>query len=718
MGGTDFPHVRRMVLADSQAAWRKWVLPLLLAFGLVWLLAGALGHTRAQDGPAASLPPGFTLSLFVDGLALPTDMVFLPNGDLLVAEKGGYGQEVGAASVRLIHNGKLRQQPVVTLGVNAEGDSGLLAMTIDPDFAANGYLYLWYATGPSSLGWSGQETDRLARLTYNHVTGIADLASHLTLLEGVKWHRWHNGGGLAFDAGKLLYLSTGDADETQDARNPATLNGKVLRIQPTDSGYRIPAGNPYVNTTGARPEVYAVGLRNPFRALFNPGDNTVYVGDVGQKTWEELNRLDAPGLDLGWKIREGPCYFQSDDCTPAPGLRDPFVAYRHVATSYGAGAAIAGMTVYTGSAFPAEYRNRILFTDFDREWMAMVDPAADGGIRHVATGLGGIVDLEQNRNALYLLDVMRGVIWEMRYTAGGNQAPSAVLSVDRSSGKPPFAVTARAEQVVDPDDLVLAYRWNFGDGAVEETEEPLAHHTYMADGTYSLSLQVVDGRGAASTVMQEAITVYSGEFPTITLENLTTPGVERFRAGDAIRYTATRASGTTGLRAEKPYLWSLELHHNEHTHPFLTDVAGSSGVYTIPVESHGETTIFYRFGLSMFTANGQEIAVYRDLAPDLIEMALRSEPEAATSIMLLDGGTQPVPAQVETIIGTHHSLEAAMVLIHAGGVYSFTHWRLDGAPPVAARSVTITVPANPPAYVAHYTYARPADFLFLPKLVR
>ncbi len=715
---------------------RKWVNSLLPALGFAWLLlaqpAGAqpIGAQPigAQPSPAAppapqtpstpqsaTLPPGFAVNLFAGGLALPTDMLFLPNGDLLVAEKGGYEQEVGMASVRLVRNGQLRPQPVVTFGVNAEGDSGLLAIAIDPDFAANGYLYLWYAAGPTSPDWRGEPVDRLGRVTYDPATGTAGLASYRTLLDGVKWHRWHNGGGLVFGADKLLYLSTGDADQTQETRNPATLNGKVLRIQPTANGYTIPAGNPYVNTPGARPEVYAVGLRNPFRALLNPLDNTVYVGDVGQKTWEELNRLDAPGLDFGWKLREGPCYFQSDDCTPAPGLRDPYLAYRHPDTGYGNGGAIAGMTVYTGTAFPVEYSNRIFFTDFDREWLAVVDPA--GGIRQIASGLGGIADLEQSRNALYMLDVMRGVVWEMRYTTGNNQAPSATLRISPSAGKPPFTVTARAEQVSDPDDLVLAYRWSFGDGATQQTAEPQVSHTYTADGDYTLSLQVVDGRGAASSPLQERITVYSGEFPTITLENLTTSGVDRFRAGDAIRYTATRASGTQGLRADQPFQWSVELHHNEHTHPFLSDFPAASGVYTMPVESHGATDIFYRFGLSMFTVSGQEIAVYRDLAPDVVTMTLATEPPAPT-VMLLDGGAQPAPAAVAAIVGEQHTVAAAETLIAAGGVYSFTHWVLDGGPPVAMPAVAMTVGSNAPAYVAHYTYVRPADLFYIPKLTR
>jgi glucose/arabinose dehydrogenase/PKD repeat protein len=714
---------------------RKCICPFLVAFGLGWLLfaqLGALRPTRLAFSPvltaqeqahgalptaAAAVPPGFTLSLFADGLALPTDMVFLPNGDLLVAEKGGYRKEVGTAAVRLVHNGKVREQPVVVLGVNADGDSGLLGLTIDPDFTTNGYFYVWYATGSNSIGWTGQPTNRLARLTYNHATGNADLSSHQIVLEGVTWHEWHNGGGLAFGPDGLLYISTGDADIPEEARNAATLNGKVLRIQLTTGGYMIPPDNPYVNVAGTRPEVYAVGLRNPFRTFLHAGDNTLYVADVGQKAWEEINRLDAPGLNFGWNLREGPCYLQSDNCAPAAGLRDPYVSYRHDDGSTRSGAAIGGITAYTGSAFPAEYRNRIFFTDFTRQWLAVDDISAAAGFRVIGTRLGGINDMEQNRNALYLLDVERGAVWELRYTASDNQAPSAALAVSATAGKPPFAIIARAEQVNDPDDLVLTYHWDFGDGVTQETEEAQTSHTYAADGTYTLRLQVVDGHGAASTAVQERITVYSGEFPTITLENLTTPGLDRFRAGDAIRYTATRASGSEGLRAEDPYLWSVELHHNEHKHPFLSDVPTISGVYTMPVESHGDTDIFYRFGLSMFSAAGQEIAVYRDLGPDLITMTLDAEPHAA-AIMWLDGGAQPAPAEVQTVIGTQHSLEAAEVLVHAGNVYSFTHWLLDGAPPVATRAVTITVPANPPEYVAHYLYARPADFLFLPSITR
>ena len=291
------------------------------------------------------------------------------------------------------------------------------------------------------------------------------------------------------------------------------------------------------------------------------------------------------------------------------------------------------------------------------------------------------------------------------------------MAVDRTAGKPPLAVTAHAEQVTDPDDLVLSYRWEFGDGATLQTAEPLATHTYTAEGSYTLSLQVVDGRGATSPAVQERITVYAGEFPSITLENLTTAGLDRFRAGDAIRYTAARANGADGLRAEDPYIWSVELHHNEHVHPFLSDVAASTGVYTMPVESHGDTNIFYRFHLSMFTASGQEIPVARDLFPDVVTMTLGVEPSAPT-LLLVDGGAQPAPAQVETIIGTQHELEAAEALIHAGGVYSFTHWVLNGASPLATRTVSLTVAAGAPTYVAHYTYARPADFSYLPVLGR
>ena len=144
----------------------------------------ALGSLVASPPPAATteisapiLPDGFVQIVAVDNLPRPTDMVLLPSGDMLVAQKGSGTGVAGSAEVRFVRQGALQDEPVITLSTNVEGDSGILAITADPGFAANGYFYIWYAPGEDAPAWQGTPVNRLSRLTFDPVTGTADPAS-------------------------------------------------------------------------------------------------------------------------------------------------------------------------------------------------------------------------------------------------------------------------------------------------------------------------------------------------------------------------------------------------------------------------------------------------------------------------------------------------------------------------------------------------------------
>ena len=262
------------------------------------LLTDDLPPVVAQQG-GIELPAGFYVRETIEGLLIPTDMAPLPDGNFLVAEKGVGADEYGVAAVRLVDGGVVREEPVLTLSVNPLGDSGLLSIEPDPGFADNGYFYLYYATGARAMNWSGETRYRLSRFTFNAESGRADAQSELVLIDELPWSIQHGGGGLRFDNSGMLYLAVGDVRDPHNSQTPLTPNGKVFRIRPTADGYDVPGDNPYLDDEDAIPELYAVGLRSPFRMTRLQRTGELFLGDVGAATWEEVNRI-APAANYGW----------------------------------------------------------------------------------------------------------------------------------------------------------------------------------------------------------------------------------------------------------------------------------------------------------------------------------------------------------------------------------------------------------------------------------
>lgn len=689
---------------------RLWVLIFLLFFAEV--IINQSTESMVFASPLA--PPGFTITQVVTGLNYPTDMIFLPTGDILVAEKGTGADTKGNARVRLIHNGILQEAPVITFSANVERDSGLLGIAVDPDFTNNHYFYVWYAAGILSPGWKGITHNRLARFTFDPETGTSDPASYTLILEGVKWSRWHNGGGLRFSADGMLYIATGDANQGEYAQDASLLNGKLLRIHPTSNGYEIPEDNPFRNTANVRPEIFALGLRNPFRMTNNPADNQLYLGDVGADNWEEIDVVKS-GADYGWNQREGPCGLSQPKCSPAPAsFTDPVIYWGHKV-----GSAATGLAFYSGNSYPLEYQNHLFFVDYSHQFIAYADFNNAGfTIHNFLEHAGAIVDLEYYNNAFYALDIVKGRIIQIAYTGSGNRAPVAVLTADSTFGPSPHTVKLSASGSFDNDDSVLRYHWNLGDGTPEiVTVEPFISHTYNADNNYTVELKVVDLRGGESLPETATIVVYSGEMPTIELRNLTQVGREIYQGGDQILYQAARKNGLAGLDSTHPYAWRIDLHHDDHIHPEVIDDGVISNTYTIPTDNHGGATkLWYRFNLSMFTATGQQIDIYRDLQPALRNIALAVEPNAPAG-MRIDGIYRSVPGERTAIVGTTYELEALPVMLYDQAIWSFTNWTIgQNSQSVITATLPITVADDTITYTAHYTYSQPALVINIPMI--
>ena len=284
------------------------------------VIAGGLAVVTLGASPAAAaVPAGFSDEL-VASIGSPTALAFTPDGRMLVTTQGG--------TVRVIQNGSLVATPAVGLATKicTNSERGLLGVAVDPAFASNGFVFLYYSFNKAGDCGTGT-VNRVARFVMAGNT----LGSEVVLVDNIPSPAGnHNGGDLQFGKDGALYVSVGDggcdypggtpsgcAGANDAARDRHVLLGKVLRI---DRNGAIPAGNPFTGTgtarsnAGAAPvgqicqETFAWGLRNPFRIAFDPNaaGTRFHINDVGQNAWEEID-LGTAGADYGWNVREGHC---------------------------------------------------------------------------------------------------------------------------------------------------------------------------------------------------------------------------------------------------------------------------------------------------------------------------------------------------------------------------------------------------------------------------
>src|SRR5438309_673831 len=306
-------------------------------------------------------------------------MAFAPDGRLFVCQQGG--------QLRVIKNGSLLSTPFVSLTVDFSGERGLLGIAFDPNFATNHYLYVYYTVATSPIH------NRVSRFTA--AGDAAAPGSEIVILElnNLSAATNHNGGAIHFGPDGKLYIGVGENGNGANAQTLSNLLGKMLRINADGT---IPTDNPFYNTaTGNNRAIWALGLRNPFTFAFQPGTTRMFINDVGQSTWEEINDGIA-GSSYGWPTTEGP--------TSNPSFRTPIYYYGH-GTSDTTGCAIVGGAFYNPLVlqFPSSYLGKYFFADLCSGWIRVFDPTA-GTATGFATGISSPVDLHVGPDgALYYL---------------------------------------------------------------------------------------------------------------------------------------------------------------------------------------------------------------------------------------------------------------------------------------------------------------------------
>ena len=337
---------------------------------------------------AATLPAGFTESQWGAAMSgAATAMAFAPDGRLFVCLQSG--------QVRVINkDGVLLANPFVTLSVDSNGERGLLGVAFDPNFASNRYVYLYY-TVPGSPAHN-----RISRFTANGNVAAANSEFVLVDLDNLSIATNHNGGAIHFGPDGKLYVGVGENANGANAQSLSNRLGKILRI---NSNGTIPSDNPRSfpgiagSTSGANRAIWAVGLRNPFTFAFQPGTARLFINDVGQSTWEEINNGVA-GSNYGWPVAEGPA------SPPNPNFRDPIFSYRHGSSST-TGCAIVGGAFYNPSVlqFPRRFVGKYFFADLCTGWIRVLDPV-NNAASDFASEIPSPVDLHVGPDgALYYL---------------------------------------------------------------------------------------------------------------------------------------------------------------------------------------------------------------------------------------------------------------------------------------------------------------------------
>jgi glucose/arabinose dehydrogenase len=328
---------------------------------------------RVTFGGGIALPAGFSRTVAASGFgALLTSLAFAPDGRIFVTELSG--------AVRIVKNGALLAQPFATVPALMGGERGLIGIALDPAFASNGHVYVHYTTA------EGGAHNRVSRLTANG--DVAAAGSEVTLLDlpPLSDAQRHNGGGMLFGADGKLFVAVGDDGNGANAPLTSTPFGKILRLNADGS---IPTDNPfYFATSGVNRAIWAKGLRNPYTFARSRETGRMYINDVGQETWEEVN-LGRRGADYGWPATEG--------TTANPAHDSPILAVRHSAspTLFDANAFV-GAAFYepTIPNFGAGYTGDYFFADYVLGWIYRLDvangdaPYAFAQLGEAITGLG------------------------------------------------------------------------------------------------------------------------------------------------------------------------------------------------------------------------------------------------------------------------------------------------------------------------------------------
>jgi glucose/arabinose dehydrogenase len=602
----------------------------------------------------------------VSGLATPTAMEVAPDGRIFVAEQRG--------TLRVVKNGALLATPFASITVDNEGERGLIGVTLDPAFSSNGFVYVTYTSATPA------PHNRVSRFTAKGDVAVAGSEKVLLDEPNLGQALVHNGGGLHFGGDGRLYVSVGENATAGNSQSMGTIMGKLVRIGADGS---IPSDNPFFSTaTGQNRAIWALGLRNPFTFAVQPGTGTIFINDVGNSAFEEIDR-GAAGANFGWPTTEGP--------TTDARFVGPIFSYAHGTTST-TGCAIVGGTFYNPptAALPASYVGKYFFSDYCGNWIRVLDPATNTA-SDFAAGFSAPVDLDVGPDgALYVLGHGDGSITRVRPSSG--QAPQITSQPQalRVAVGQPATFTVGASGAAP-----LAYQWQRNGVAIAgATAATYTLASAAAADSGAAFRAVVTNSAGSATSAAATLTVVAGTAPVATI-TMPASGAT-YAAGTTLTYAGTGTDAEDGTLPASAFTWEIVFHHDTHTHPFLPPTSGAaSGSITIPTRNETSANVFYRVQLTVKDSTGLTTTTTRDVLPRTATMTFQTSPAGLP--LTLDGQPLATPASVAGVVGVIRALGAPSPQTSGGVTYVFSSWSDGGA-----ASHEISTPAAAATYTATF----------------
>lgn len=584
---------------------------------------------------AQTLPPGFS-QVKIATIYYPTAMAFAPDGRIFCAQKAG--------SVKIVQNGAV-VGTLLNVSVDQQNEHGLAGIAVDPDFNTNKFVYVYYTT-------SGQVKGRLSRFTVNGNTG----SNETILLETEPLvNSIHCGGGITFGGDGKLYIGIGNDNVNANSQNIHNLKGKVLRLNKDGSAA---AGNPFSGSDAAS-KIWAYGLRNPWTVV--AGSGKVFVNDVGEGAFEEINDCTVPGKNFGWPATEG--YHNN------PSYSNPLHAYPHAAGT-SAGCAISGGTFFNSSNYAGNYQGKYFFIDYCNGWINYIDPAG-GTSNNFASNIPGSLNyvVTGNDGNLYYYSISENSLYKIIYSGGGNSAP--VINTQPNSVT--VAIGQQANFNVSASGTApLAYQWLKNGQAITGANAAsyVINNVQNSDaGTYKVTVS----NSIGSATSNDAI-LSIGNPNTLPVAVIQQPAAgHQYKGGDIITFSGSASDAEDGNLPAASLNWIVDFHHAQHVHPgpFITPGI-TNGNFQIPNDGEKSADVWYRLKLIASDSNGGTDTAAVEIHPKKSVLTLESQPHGLS--LLLNDQAVTATHSTEVVSGIKHSIGAPATQNFNDSTYAFDHW--------------------------------------------